>query len=118
MYDFRKSGAGAYDFKLKRDYFYVLAGGEISEVNVDVKVLSINIQGELKGEVPKPRDHAHDMDDSDDGVELNSNIGKRRKPRVITVETRGCGKIQTSTIDITAQHANRLAKESYMCVGP
>ena len=117
MYDFSESGAGTYTVKLKWEYLYVVVDDMITKTPVNVKGYTVSIQGKLKGEVPKPRNRARDMDDDeDDDAELNHNIFKRRKPRKITVTTNGCGKIQTSTVDIAAQHANRYARESYKYV--
>ena len=68
-YDFGKSGAGVYDVKLSRDFFWVLIDDDLTKVKVDVKSSKVTIIGKLAGKFPsrkKIQARNGDVDDSEE----------------------------------------------------
>ena len=51
-YDFTESGAGIYDVKVSRDFFWVLVDDVLTTVKVDVKSSKVTIKGKLAGKFP------------------------------------------------------------------
>ena len=117
MYDFSESGAGAYTFKLKRDYFYVLINDEVVNVKVkmDVAANTVKIQGKLAA-VDKPEEEELVLDEKvtydDPDEDSDGSIGKRTRARVTRVTTHKCGPRQIITIDRAARQADKYISES------
>ena len=85
------------------------------KVNVDAN--TITIDGNLEARITEPEDLTpDDKITENDTIEGRDLFQRARKARQTSVTTHGCGKIQISTIDIAAQHADRYVSEANECV--